>query len=141
MLELITFPDNRLRVKCEDVKSVNAEFKGWVYDMMFLCNVHRGLGISAPQVGLAYNFFMWKFNPSIIINPIVTKRKGIPEAIPEGCLSIPNLIVHVPRRPEIEVEFFDIKGKEYKMTLKKEQARIFLHEWDHLQGRLIIDYE
>ncbi len=141
MIELLLHPDPRLRLKCQSVSKIDSEFKQWVHDMVYICNSNRGIALSAPQVGLSYNFFIWLFIPSVVINPTVLRRRGRPEIVREGCLSIPGYAVDVPRQPKLEVMFYDIGGAERQMKLSGEQARVFSHEWDHLQGRLILDYE
>lgn len=141
MLELKYYPNDCLRKKCKDVTKMDKQFREWVHDIIYIMNANKGYGLAAPQVGLDQNFFVWLHTPNVVVNPIILKRKGKPVSVTEGCLSIPDRVVDVARQPEIHVSFFDIKGKEHNMKLKGDEARVFSHEYDHLQGRLILDYE
>lgn len=138
-LKIIQYPNPILKKKCSLVKKMDASFRQTVKEMIFLMQSERGLGLSAPQVGISEQFFVWKYWPSVVVNPIITKRKGRVTS-EEGCLSIPDTIVKVPRAEEIWVEGYDIKGREFKKHLKDLPSIVFQHELNHLQGILITDY-
>ena len=140
MLDLVIYPDDRLRVKCKPVERIDAQFREWVHDMMFIMESNNGFGLASPQVGLDLEFFVWKFFPSVVIAPIITKRTGRAENHSEGCLSLPNQMYVVPRSDRIEVSCYDIKGKEHNMKLSGDQSIVWQHEMDHLNSRLICDY-
>jgi peptide deformylase len=120
-------------------------------DMIDLMNKESGLGLSANQVGLNAQLFVMKpvLNkahgaPLIVINPIITGlSKEIEEGI-EGCLSHPGLFLKVRRPISCTVEF-DTLTSDYKNVIHVDakfndiDARIFLHEYDHLHGIQFVD--
>ena len=102
-----------------------------------------GIGIAAPQVNVLKRIILVRPNNKtyILINPDI-KFKSKETAIDyEGCLSVPEKDVKVRRSKNIIVEFTDIDGERYNMEAKNLLARIIQHEVDHLDGKLIIDYE
>jgi peptide deformylase len=115
-------------------------------DMIDLMNLESGLGLSANQIGLNAQIFVMKVilnksvsNPLIVINPIITGlSKEIEEGV-EGCLSHPNLFLKVRRPISCTVEF-DTLTDDLKSVIHVDakfddvDARIFLHEYDHLHG-------
>lgn len=82
------------------------------------------------------------FRPTICINPQILRRSRTSSTnVPEGCLSIPHyLTYHLPRASAIEVEYTTVAGDRVQRTLSGLDARTFQHEYDHLNGRLFIDY-
>jgi peptide deformylase len=106
----------------------------------------RGIGLAANQVALPFRLFV--INPSgdrdqtgeelVFVNPVITSRKGSAEG-EEGCLSLPELYGQVRRAEEIEVEAYDLKGREFTLKLKDMNARVVQHETDHLDGVLFPD--
>jgi len=120
-------------------------------DMIELMNKHSGLGLSANQVGFPMQIFVMKAllnkkhgDPVVVMNPII---KGLSEEIEagvEGCLSHPDLILKVRRPVSVMVEF-DTLTSDLKDVIHIEakyddiDARIFLHEYDHLYGIQFID--
>lgn len=114
------------------------------------------VGVAAPQLGIAVNMFLWdakrkvyskskKRNygaPEFVLNPkIVESDEG--DELPsqaEGCLSCPGKVAVVPRSHRIVVEYTTEQGKQRKRELEGWEARVFLHEFDHLKGALITDW-
>lgn len=120
-------------------------------DMIDLMNKEGGLGLSANQVGFNGQIFVMKSllnkqygSPLVVINPIIKGLSKEMEAGPEGCLSHPELILKV-RRPISCVVEFDTLTSDFKNVIHVEtkfddiDARIFLHEYDHLHGIQFID--
>lgn len=144
-MKIILYPDPRLKQKCAEVTDINKELRDTVEEMMFLCqnNVCQGipsqaLGLAAPQVGIMKTFFVCHLYPSVVINPIITKRKGRVNGV-EGCLSIPGERFEIWRPKKITVNGFLITGKEFTREYTGMDARIMSHEIDHLFGKLIND--
>jgi peptide deformylase len=75
-----------------------------------------------------------------LINPQIIKRGADMETAEEGCLSLPETWVQVPRSISIAVRYLDARGKEQERMLDHMPARIVQHELDHLDGKLIVDY-
>jgi len=137
----VRYPDEVLKANCKDVGNIDKKFRSWVHDMMYIMTYHSGLGLSAPQVGLKLNFFVWTRWPSVVINPIILKKYPENDRLKEGCLSMPGIEVPITRSRRILVSGFTITGKEFEREYVDMDARIAQHEIDHLKGRLITHYE
>lgn len=151
MMELVLAPDGRLETKLERFDFELMHPAPVAVDMIELMNKHSGLGLSANQVGFPMQIFVMKAllnkkhgDPVVVMNPII---KGLSEEIEagvEGCLSHPDLILKVRRPVSIMVEF-DTLTSDLKDVIHIEakyddiDARIFLHEYDHLYGIQFID--
>ena len=147
MMNLIMAPDARLE---KAVDTYDIDYFGHpapkALDMIDTMNKYGGVGLSANQVGFPGQIFVMKTflnkkhgSPLVVINPQI---KGLSKEIeqgPEGCLSHPGLIIKV-RRPISTIVQFDTLTNDYKdvinveMKLDDIDARIFLHEYDHLHG-------
>ncbi len=101
-----------------------------------------GAGIAAPQVGRTERVCIAMINGRAVplINPEIVRRSEEAETAEEGCLSLPDVWVQVPRSREIDLEYQDVKGKHRELTLSDFDARVVQHEVDHLDGILIVDY-
>lgn len=112
------------------------------------------LGLAAPQIGINRKIVIFRnkgFDEEqwsrkerdydLLINPRITQTRGEPVKGAEGCLSCPEVQVEVYRFPEIKVRAYDIKGNRISKRYEDFLARIAQHEIDHLDGRLIVDYE
>ncbi|WGH24565.1 MAG: peptide deformylase [Candidatus Shikimatogenerans bostrichidophilus] len=108
-----------------------------MFDTMYNYN---GIGLSAPQIGININLFIISINKMVIINPIIIKFGKKKYYKKEGCLSLPNYYVNVLRYKSILIEFYNEKWEKKKIKIKNLSSRIFQHEYDHLKGKLIIDY-
>lgn len=110
-------------------------FANVLYDKM---KEFGGVGLSANQVGLNVAFFVIGVDTfrMDVFNPKIIKMSGECD-YNEGCLSYPGITLKVRRPEEIEVEFQDAKGTVHNRTLGGLTARIFLHEYDHMQGLTI----
>lgn len=110
-------------------------FANVLYDKM---KEFKGVGLSANQIGLDVAFFVIGVDDFRldIFNPKIIKATGECD-YNEGCLSYPGITLKVRRPEEIEVEFQDAKGEVHNRTLGGLTARIFLHEYDHMQGLTI----
>jgi peptide deformylase len=112
------------------------------------------VGLSAPQIGINKRIIVFRnknterpsgpLNPDdceVLINPRITQTRGEKVTATEGCLSCPEVQVEVSRFPEIKVRALDAKGKKISKRYLDFIARVVQHEIDHLDGKLIIDYE
>ncbi len=99
-----------------------------------------GVGLAAPQIGILQKIIVFRFGkdePKVLLNPEVTWRSEEVITEPEGCLSLANLAVDVPRAASIKVKGQDLDGEEHEYELEGLQARILQHEIDHLNGVMI----
>ena len=107
-----------------------------------LCE-NDGVGLAAPQVGLDCRLILCKESPEaekihVMINPVIKEKEGL-EIDAEGCLSIPDLAVDVPRQTKIKVTYSDEEMNKKNIVAEGYFARVLQHEIDHLDGILIID--
>ena len=134
-MKLIKAPDEFLekQVKAFDFSTMDAgEISKNMIDVM---HKYRGVGLAANQVGVdAQIFVMGEKDPMTVINPIVTEVGTEKVEMEEGCLSFPGLYMKVSRPSVVSVQYLDIEQKECIIKLEGFHARVFLHEYDHLQG-------
>lgn len=130
-------------------RPVSAEDMTELTDPKFLYRVDKfrrqqgGVGIAAPQLGDPRAWFCWAPamgdpHGTLAINPAVLWRSEHTERDIEGCLSFPGSRVSVARPVEIEVAYTDERGLHHTRHLHYRTARIFLHEFDHLNGTCIV---
>ena len=104
-------------------------------EMIQMMLKYKGVGLASNQVGIdAQIFVMGEKDPMTVINPIVTEVNTEKVEMEEGCLSFPGLYMKVSRPSVVSVQYLDIEQKECIIKLEGFHARVFLHEYDHLQG-------
>ena len=104
-------------------------------EMIEMMLKYKGGGLASNQVGIdAQIFVMGEENPITVINPMVTEVGTEKIEMEEGCLSFPGLYMKVKRPSVVSVQYLDTKQKECIIKLEGFHARVFLHEFDHLQG-------
>jgi len=140
VLKIRKYPDPILRKKCKRVEIIDKRIEKLINDMFETLKSFDGLGLAAPQVGKDISLFVGLIGGKlrVFINPQILKKTG-KEEMEEGCLSFPGIFLKIKRAKNIEVKFQDINGQEVKMKLSGLDARIFQHEFDHLNGILFID--
>ncbi len=112
------------------------DIKYLTFSMIETMLKNHGLGLSANQVGIPYRIFVMGTGQFVeaIINPLVLEMDEITEESIEGCLSYPGLFLRIPRPKSIKVEYFDWSGNVKRNKFEGMTARVFLHEYDHLDG-------
>ncbi|CAN5585413.1 peptide deformylase [soil metagenome] len=138
---VLKIPDDRLRAKTVEIERINKKVDLLVNDMMRILRRANGVGLAAPQLGIAQQVIVIapdEMKPTAMINPILIKSEGEQTGV-EGCLSIPALYGDVTRAEYVEVEAFDRKGRRMVWELEGLPARVVQHEIDHLHGILFID--
>ena len=140
-LTIRTDDDPCLRRKSTVVKEVGAAERMLISAMLETMYASKGVGLAAPQVGINQQIFVMDVgeDPIVVINPQVLKRSGS-QCLEEGCLSLPGQVVNVKRPKKILVHYWDVQGKTVEREFSDLLARVFLHENDHLLGKLITDY-
>ncbi|MEN9921139.1 MAG: hypothetical protein RLZZ517_117 [Candidatus Parcubacteria bacterium] len=138
-----------LRKKAKEVLSIkDTKIQELIDSMIDTCLDAPGVGIAAPQVYDTHRIFIMvpckgrdakKLKPVAVINPQIISTSKQTKKDWEGYLSVPGIRALVPRRVQIKVEFFDRTGKRQTKTFKDFNARIFQHEYDHLEGVMFID--
>ena len=134
-MELIKAPNEFLEKQVKPFDFENMDAEKISKDMIDTMLKYKGIGLASNQVGLdAQIFVMGEENPITVINPIVTEVGPDRVEMEEGCLSFPGLYFKVKRPAVVSVQYLDTKQKECIIKLEGLHARVFLHEYDHLQG-------
>ena len=141
-LTLRLHPDPVLRGVCHPVEHFDTGLSNVVDEMLTLMQRSGGIGLAAPQVGIAMRFFVAQIGRRslCLVNPAIVTRDGSAH-MTEGCLSLPGVDVNVTRNAQIEVQGFDVRGRSQNHRLEGLWARVIQHEIDHLDGILICDYQ
>ncbi len=134
-MKLIKAPDEFLEKKVKDFDFNTMDAEKISNEMFDIMKKYEGVGLAANQVGLdAQIFIMGEDKPMTIINPMITEVSTNKVEMMEGCLSFPGLFMKVKRPDIIGVKYLDTQQKECIIKLEGFHARVFLHEYDHLQG-------
>lgn len=144
ILQVITFPDDRLRIVAKEVKSVTPEIQNVIDDMLETMYEEDGIGLAATQVDIHLRIVVIditedRSQPMVLINPKIIEKHG-EEITEEGCLSVPTLRGFVPRAADVVVEALDRDGNMFKFEAYDLLAICVQHELDHLEGKLFVDY-
>jgi len=144
LLEILKFPDDRLRTKAKPVETVTDEIKQLVDDMFETMYAAPGIGLAATQINVHKRIVVIdvspeKDEPLCLINPIITAKDGV-ETHEEGCLSVPGIYETVERAEHIKLTALNREGEEFKMDVDDLLAICIQHELDHLEGKLFVDY-
>lgn len=144
-MNLIYYPDKRLSNTSKEIKYNNPIYspdcrKELASLMCSIMNKYQGIGLSAPQVGLNIRMFVWRHYLKYlsIWNPVLDIANGYESGI-EGCLSLPGVSVTKNRAKQSRLTGLGIDGKKISMWGDGFNTRIWQHEIDHLNGKLIID--
>ncbi len=140
---IVIYPDPRLRQRCREVTGFGDGLEALGGRMLELMRTHKGVGLAGPQVGVNLRLFVCSptgepADDRIIINPRLEDLSGAEEA-EEGCLSIPEVRVIMRRARQCRLVGQDVHGAPFTLEGEGLLARIWQHEFDHLEGRLIID--
>ncbi|WP_404392460.1 peptide deformylase [Pseudoalteromonas phenolica] len=143
-LEVLRFPDERLRTVAAPVAEVNDEIRQIVKDMLETMYDENGIGLAATQVNIHKRIVVIDVSeegnePLVLINPEIIAKEGstISE---EGCLSVPQSYAKVDRAEQVTVKALNENGEEYTYDADGLLAICTQHELDHLMGKLFIDY-
>jgi peptide deformylase len=143
---IVVYGDPVLEQPAEPVTEFNAELKKLVDDMFESMYAAHGVGLAAPQIGIAKRIAVidttFKEDPKaklVLVNPEIIGREGKQNG-QEGCLSLPDFRENVARANIVTVRAQDVEGNWFEKTGDDLLARAFLHEIDHLNGRLFISH-
>lgn len=144
ILNILHFPDPKLRQKAEPVTEVDEEIRQLVDDMFETMYAAPGIGLAAVQVNvlkrvITIDISEEKNQPNCFINPQITASSG-KEKLEEGCLSVPGIYEDVTRAEKITVQYLDRDGKSVELEAEGLLAVCVQHEIDHLDGKLFVDY-
>lgn len=142
ILPIITAPNSLLRKKAQVVEPGNLQnLQTFIDDMFDTLRASGGVGLAANQVGSNLNLFVVIVEQKelVFVNPVVIDASTETDKQDEGCLSLPGLVLKIPRSKKIKVMFRDRNGEQQVTDMEDGWARIFLHEFDHLQGIMMDD--
>ncbi len=145
LLEILEYPDPRLRTKAAPVADVDERVRAIVNDMFETMYAAPGIGLAATQVNVHERIITIdvsedKSEPLVFINPEITVLEGEPETMQEGCLSVPGFYEDVTRIEHCLVKAIDRHGNPFEMECRGLLAVCIQHEVDHLEGKLMVDY-
>jgi peptide deformylase len=143
-LEILEFPDPRLRTVAKPVTAYTPELQQLVQDMTETMYAESGIGLAATQVNVHQQILVLDVSDSrkqlkVYVNPEILHSSG-EQNCEEGCLSVPGVYAEVKRAENIRVRAFDAAGKVFEEDLSGLHAICLQHEMDHLQGKLFVDY-
>ena len=143
-LRIVHYPDPALREATEPVDPGDATVRAVAERMIELMHEAEGVGLAAPQVGLAWRVFVTNAREAdpedrVYFNPALTLAPGEIETEDEGCLSLPGIQVAVRRPLRATIRATALDGVAFEAEAEGFLARVWQHEFDHLEGRLIID--
>jgi len=143
---IVKFGDPVLERLAAPVTVFDAELRRLIEDMFESMYAAQGVGLAAPQIGISRRIAVidvtFKENPAqkmVLINPEIIHKEGHQRSN-EGCLSLPEFREKVTRPNRVTVRAQDIHGKTFEHTGEELLARAFLHETDHLNGKLFISH-
>jgi len=144
ILNILHYPDPRLRKKALPVENVDTEVKQLVDDMLETMYQAPGIGLAATQADIQKRIIVIdisedKSSPLCFINPEIVAADG-EEEMEEGCLSVPGIYEKVSRADQIRVRALDRDGKPFEMDADGLLSVCIQHEMDHLEGKLFVDY-
>lgn len=144
ILDILHFPDKRLRTVAKPVKEVDDSIRKLVDDMFETMYLAPGIGLAATQVNVHQQIIVIdvsenKEQPLCLINPEIINEEGT-ESCDEGCLSVPDVYEKVERAEKVTVKALDQNGEEYTLQANELLSVCIQHEIDHLKGKLFVDY-
>jgi peptide deformylase len=138
-----TFGDPVLKQRAAPVIDIDGSLARLSEDMIETMRAAPGLGLAAPQVGVMKRLFVYQLpdddTPRVLVNPAISEARGEWE-YEEGCLSVPGLYFPIVRPNEVHLTGFDLDGQQVSIEADTLAARLFQHELDHLDGKLLLEY-
>jgi len=144
ILEILVYPDERLRTVAKPVKSVNDDIRELVKDMQETMYNANGIGLAATRVDVHKQVIVMDLSeernePLVLINPTIIEKDG-EQIYDEGCLSVPEYYAPVKRAENIRITALDEQGEIFELQADGLLAVCIQHEMDHLAGRVFVDY-
>jgi peptide deformylase len=144
MLNILEYPDQRLRTVAKPVERHDQALVALADDMLETMYAANGIGLAATQVDrhvrlLVLDVSETRDEPRVYVNPVITARDG-QQVCEEGCLSVPGVFAEVQRAEKITVEAQDREGRAFQEQAEGLHSVCLQHEMDHLEGRLFVDY-
>ena len=143
-LEVLRFPDERLRKIATPVEKITPDLEHIIQDMFETMYLEEGIGLAATQVNIHKRIIVVDISedhsqPTVLINPELIEKRG-ETGIEEGCLSVPECRALVPRAEWVKVRALERHGEPFEIETDGLLAICLQHEMDHLVGKLFVDY-
>ncbi len=146
-LPIVAYGDPVLKKVCVDIDESYTDLQQLISNMFETMNNANGVGLAAPQIGLAIRLFIVDTKADedeevfkkVFINAQILEETGEPWAFNEGCLSIPEVREDVMRKPNILIRYYDENWKLHEEKVSGFAARVIQHEYDHIEGKLFTD--
>ena len=147
---IVMYGDPVLRQKAKEVEQ-GTDLKQLIEDMFETMHNANGIGLAAPQIGKSIRLFvvdgtilddepaMADFK-KVFINPVILEQNGLPWEYEEGCLSIPNIREKISRLEKLRIRYFDQDWNLLEEEYDGLKARVIQHEYDHIEGKMFVDY-
>jgi peptide deformylase len=149
---IVMYGDPVLRKRAKEIEKNSIDLKAFVQDMFDTMYAAHGIGLAAPQIGKGIRVFvvdgttlddveddMTGFK-KVFINPELLDESGDEWEFEEGCLSIPNIREKITRPEKLKIRYFDEEWNQKTEEYDGMKARIIQHEYDHLDGKMFVDY-
>jgi peptide deformylase len=143
-LDILEFPDPRLRTVAKPVIQFDPDLQQLVRDMTETMYAENGIGLAATQVNVHKRLLVLDVSDSrdqlkVYVNPHIISQEGT-QNCEEGCLSVPGIYAEVKRHENIRIRAQDANGNEFEEDLSDLHSICLQHEMDHLEGKLFVDY-
>jgi peptide deformylase len=147
---IVMYGDPVLRQRAKEIK-VGSDIQQLIDDMFETMHGASGIGLAAPQIGKDIRLFvvdgtildeepeMADFKKAFI-NAQITEETGTPWEFEEGCLSIPNIREKISRKAKLKITYYDENWNKHEEQYDGMKARIIQHEYDHIEGKMFVDY-
>lgn len=144
ILEILVYPDERLRTIAKPVETVDDGIRTLVKDMIETMYDANGIGLAATQIDVHKQVIVMDLSeersaPLVLINPTIVEKDG-EQIYDEGCLSVPEYYAPVKRAESIKVTALDEQGEIFELEADGLLAICIQHEMDHLAGKVFVDY-
>jgi peptide deformylase len=144
ILDILHYPDSRLRTLARPVEQVDSELRQLIADMFDTMYQAPGIGLAATQVNVHRRLIVMdvsddRSDPLVLINPQIIDKGG-DESMDEGCLSVPGYYEKVSRAEWVQIKALNGEGEAYELRADGLKAVCIQHEIDHLDGKLFVDY-
>ncbi len=151
ILPVYTYGQPVLKKTAKDIDKNYQDLDKLIENMKDTMNNAEGVGLAAPQIGLSIRLIVIDASAmaedekslegfkKVLINPKIIEEKGVEWAYTEGCLSVPDIREEIKRKPEIRIQYYDQDFNFFDEEYEGIKARIIQHEYDHLEGKLLVD--
>ena len=147
---IVMYGDPVLRQRAKDIEP-GTDVKQLIEDMYETLDAANGIGLAAPQIGKSVRLFVvdgtgledepgMETFKKVFVNAEMIEELGMPWEFEEGCLSIPNIREKISRKGQLKIRYFDENWNEFEEEYDGMKARIIQHEYDHIEGKMFVDY-